>query len=138
MQGEVIPAASVGAVAADEQGVDREFAGDGRDGISLGAMDPMRSDVDLVLRVTAAADPIAGFEDSYLAAPALQGTRGRDPGDSSANHDNFHCGQGSLHSGALASRFQAVSADIMRVRAQLNPQEAGKCWPTLGGLKAEG
>jgi len=76
-----------------------------RERIALGAMDPVRAQVDTIACFHAAADSLPTLEDDHLEATLGQGTRSREP---------RHAGANDQHS--LYPVGDAVAADEQRDR----------------------
>src|SRR5439155_556677 len=75
---DMVPATGVRAVAADEERRHGELTREVRERIALGAMDPVRAQVDTIARFHAAADPMPALEDDDIEATLGQGTRSRE------------------------------------------------------------
>ena len=88
VQHQLVPAARVGAVAADEQRPDAELAGEVRDRVALGPVNPVRTVVDAIGCIAAAADAIARLEHGDGDAALRERARRAKSGEAGANHEH--------------------------------------------------
>ena len=88
VDGDVVPAARVRAVAADEDRRDGELAREVGERIPLRAVNPVRPQIDAVASLDASADPIASLEHGHVDAALGEGARRREPGQPRPDHED--------------------------------------------------